>query len=296
MKATIFNPNSIREGYIAWDPNAKDFKYRDGNKIRIFDDTTANAEPDLGLPRTDGDVLSSSITGVRTWISPSTGGGTAGVTSFKTRTGVVVPASGDYDIPKIIGLQPALDAKAPIASPTFTGVARAETAGAGTNTTQIATTAFVKRDFVDIGGDTMTGNLLINTSGGNNFSLTSPVGKSIAMGISGSPPEFSIVGSSITPYTITSYDSSGTIQSALAFKTNGNLGLTNPSGAVTPLADEDLANKKYVDDHSGGITEQPAIPDLPDLTSTPTDAEFDDIINKINTTLATLRTAGIIAT
>jgi hypothetical protein len=76
-------------------------------------------------------------------------------------------------------------------------------------------------------GDTMTGNLAINTVAANNFSLTSPIGKSIAMGIEGSGPEFSIVGSSTTPYTITSYDSSSTIQSALAFKTNGNLGLTN---------------------------------------------------------------------
>lgn len=37
-----------------------------------------------------------------------------------------------------------LDAKAPLASPTFTGTPKAPTAAAGTNTTQIATTAFVK--------------------------------------------------------------------------------------------------------------------------------------------------------
>ncbi|MBR3239865.1 MAG: hypothetical protein IKF99_15690, partial [Oscillospiraceae bacterium] len=38
----------------------------------------------------------------------------------------------------------ALGAKAPLASPTFTGTPKAPTAAAGTNTTQIATTAFVK--------------------------------------------------------------------------------------------------------------------------------------------------------
>ena len=38
----------------------------------------------------------------------------------------------------------ALSAKAPLASPTFTGTPKAPTAAAGTNTTQIATTAFVK--------------------------------------------------------------------------------------------------------------------------------------------------------
>lgn len=38
----------------------------------------------------------------------------------------------------------ALNAKAPIASPTFTGTPKAPTATAGTNNTQIASTAFVK--------------------------------------------------------------------------------------------------------------------------------------------------------
>jgi len=38
----------------------------------------------------------------------------------------------------------AIDLKAPLASPTFTGTVTAPTAVAGTNTTQLATTAFVK--------------------------------------------------------------------------------------------------------------------------------------------------------
>ena len=37
-----------------------------------------------------------------------------------------------------------LTSKAPLASPTFTGTPKAPTAAAGTNSTQIATTAFVK--------------------------------------------------------------------------------------------------------------------------------------------------------
>lgn len=41
-------------------------------------------------------------------------------------------------------LQAALDAKAPNASPTFTGTPAAPTAAGGTNTTQLATTAFVQ--------------------------------------------------------------------------------------------------------------------------------------------------------
>lgn len=43
-------------------------------------------------------------------------------------------------------LQTQLDAKAPIASPTFTGVPAAPTAATGTNTTQLSTTAFVQQE------------------------------------------------------------------------------------------------------------------------------------------------------
>ena len=44
---------------------------------------------------------------------------------------------------QVTGLDTALAAKAPVASPTFTGTPSAPTATAGTNTTQLATTAFV---------------------------------------------------------------------------------------------------------------------------------------------------------
>lgn len=47
-------------------------------------------------------------------------------------------------IAQIPGLQAALDAKAALASPTFTGTPEAPTAAPGTDTTQLATTAFVK--------------------------------------------------------------------------------------------------------------------------------------------------------
>ena len=52
-------------------------------------------------------------------------------------------ANGDLTIAKTSGLQSALELKAPLASPTFTGTPLAPTASFGTNTTQVATTAFV---------------------------------------------------------------------------------------------------------------------------------------------------------
>ena len=52
---------------------------------------------------------------------------------------------------------------AALASPTFTGVPLAPTASAGTNTTQIATTAFVASSFLPLAGGTVTGNVTLNT-------------------------------------------------------------------------------------------------------------------------------------
>lgn len=64
-----------------------------------------------------------------------------------TITGGVVSVNDDshnHVIGNVDGLQAALDAKAPTASPTLTGTPKAPTATAGTDTTQIATTAFVQ--------------------------------------------------------------------------------------------------------------------------------------------------------
>lgn len=90
-----------------------------------------------------------------------------GVTSAFSRTGAVVAAAGDYTATQITNapagsiaattvqaaiteldsdnaaLSTALASKAPIASPTFSGTPTAPTPAAGTNTTQVATTAFV---------------------------------------------------------------------------------------------------------------------------------------------------------
>jgi hypothetical protein len=52
--------------------------------------------------------------------------------------------TGAQAIATITGLQTALDAKGPLASPALTGVPTAPTAAPGTNTTQISTTAFVQ--------------------------------------------------------------------------------------------------------------------------------------------------------
>lgn len=64
----------------------------------------------------------------------------------------------------------ALGAKAPLASPTFTGTPKAPTAASGTNTTQLATTAFVQQAVGGISVPTKTSDLtndsgFVNASG-----------------------------------------------------------------------------------------------------------------------------------
>jgi hypothetical protein len=69
-----------------------------------------------------------------TWAVPP--GGSGAVSSVFGRTGTVVAAANDYTVAQVTGA-------APLASPALTGAPTAPTAAPGTNTTQIATTAFV---------------------------------------------------------------------------------------------------------------------------------------------------------
>jgi hypothetical protein len=73
---------------------------------------------------------------VKTWIKSWIAKGDVGLGN--------VDNTADASKPVSTAQQTALDLKANLASPTFTGTPAAPTASAGTNTTQLATTAFVK--------------------------------------------------------------------------------------------------------------------------------------------------------
>ena len=73
-------------------------------------------------------------------------------------------------------IQTQLNAKAPLASPTFTGTPKAPTAAAGTNTTQVATTAFVQTglsDKMDKTNPTGTGSFSLNRKSGTTVGTNS---------------------------------------------------------------------------------------------------------------------------
>lgn len=71
-------------------------------------------------------------------------------TGITGKPSTFAPSAHSHAISDVTGLQTALDAKAPKASPAFTGTPSAPTASAGTSTTQIATTAFVSGEIASL--------------------------------------------------------------------------------------------------------------------------------------------------
>lgn len=112
---------------------------------------------------------------------------------------------------------------APIASPTFTGTPAAPTATAGTNTTQVATTAFVKTavdNLVNAAPSTLDTLNELATALGNDASFSTTVTNSLATKL---------------PLT------GGTMSGAIAMGTNKITGMGNPT------SNQDAATKYYVD-------------------------------------------------
>lgn len=86
---------------------------------------------------------------VTVWLNPSPalnasllGGSGGAVSSVFTRTGAVTAQTGDYTVAQVTGA-------APLASPALTGTPTAPTAGAITDSSQLATTAYVDTNYGD---------------------------------------------------------------------------------------------------------------------------------------------------
>src|SRR6056300_1663606 len=107
------------------------------NAIVIADDSHNHVISNVDGLQTALDAKQNSATALTT--STTFGGDVSGTYNAI----VIADDSHNHVISNVDGLQTALNAKAPLASPALTGTPTAPTATAGTNTTQVATTAFV---------------------------------------------------------------------------------------------------------------------------------------------------------
>jgi hypothetical protein len=150
---------------------------------------------------------------------------TAGVATFNSRTGAVVflPA----DLASVNG--------ATLASPAFTGIPSAPTAATGTNTTQLATTAFVLSEITAIEAGVLTFNgrsgtvtlTLADITGTGGAPLASPA-------LSGTPsaPTAS-TGTNTTQLATTAF-----VQAAVAAVTAGVTSFNGRTGAIALIAND----------------------------------------------------------
>ena len=161
--------------------------------------------------------------------------------------------------------------KAPIASPAFTGVPIAPTPSTGDNSTQLATTAYVKANLATVSAGTLTGTSLASTitgssltsigtltSGSVPYSLLSGTVPTWNQNTTGNAATATTAGnitatSNTTITSLTNLNTVGTITSGIWSGTTialsqGGTGATTASGALTNLGAEASANKSTATD------------------------------------------------
>jgi len=119
------------------------------SKLNVVGDVSLNSSLKVGQSIYENGVSLSSK--YATLVSPSFTGNVAGIT--KSMVGLdQVDNTSDLNKPLSTASINAINLKANIASPSFTGIPIAPTAASGTNTTQIATTEYVQTEIVNITG------------------------------------------------------------------------------------------------------------------------------------------------
>jgi len=150
------------------------------------DNTADSAKPISTAAQTALDLKLASATAASTYAplaSPTFTGTVAGITSTMVGLGNVNNTA-DSAKPVSTAAQTALDLKAPLASPALTGVPTAPTAAAATNTTQVATTAYVRGEvaaLVNSAGATLDTLGEIATALGNDANLSATLTASIGL-------------------------------------------------------------------------------------------------------------------
>ena len=150
------------------------------------DNTADSAKPVSTATQTALDLKLASATAASTYAplaSPTFTGTVTGVTKSHVGLGNV-DNTADSAKPVSTAAQTALDLKAPLASPALTGVPTAPTAAAATNTTQVATTAYVRGEvaaLVNSAGATLDTLGEIATALGNDANLSTTLTTSIGL-------------------------------------------------------------------------------------------------------------------
>lgn len=142
-------PSAPASGDLWNDAGTLKFYNGTATKSVAFTDTVGGGSGDVSSNTStsvDSEVVLFSGTGGKT-VKRATISGlaklTSGVLSAATAGTDYAAAAHTHAISDVTGLQTALDLKAALASPTFTGTPAAPTAAVDTNTTQVATTAYV---------------------------------------------------------------------------------------------------------------------------------------------------------
>lgn len=142
-------PSAPASGDIWNDAGTLKFYNGTSTKTVAFTDTVGGGSGDVSSNTStsvDSEVVLFSGTGGKT-VKRATISGlaklTSGVLSAATAGTDYAAAAHTHAISDVTGLQTALDLKAALVSPTFTGTPAAPTAAVDTNTTQVATTAYV---------------------------------------------------------------------------------------------------------------------------------------------------------
>ena len=150
------------------------------------DNTADSAKPVSTAVQTALDLKIASATAASTYApiaSPTFTGTVSGVTKSHVGLGNV-DNTADSAKPISTAAQTALDLKAPLASPALTGIPTAPTAAAATNTTQVATTAYVRGEvaaLVNSAGATLDTLGEIATALGNDANLSTTLTTSIGL-------------------------------------------------------------------------------------------------------------------
>ena len=160
------------------------------NSVALGTDTTGNyvatAAAGTGIEVSGSGSETAALTITNTGVT-SLAGTADEVTVSASAGAVTLSLPSTISQNKITNLTSDLSAKAPLSSPTFTGTPAAPTAAAGTNTTQLATTAFVQNSANTVVIDTKTDSYtLLLTDAGETLEMNSASANTVTIPLNSS--------------------------------------------------------------------------------------------------------------